>query len=210
MKRLVTHDIDREPVQLSRRRASLLLFGLMLGLGFGLPWFFLMMRTNEMTAVAAGIMVLVPSLFYTSLLASASIVTNSLRRVFRTIGLAVAAGQLFFFSSHVPNQTAAVVLTLAGVVYCFLVDVLAPHCSGEPIPFRKLWGTKVVDSENRNMGVTGYVPTGLVVDSEGDLRGIPTTGGSFTLEAWDAQTKSWRWVTYDVAVASSPRSPSYD
>ncbi|MDF2048868.1 hypothetical protein [Arthrobacter sp. Cr_A7] len=173
----------------------------MLLLALTVPLLFLSMRTDEMDAVAAGVVILAPSLFYTSLLASATTGTNRARWGYRLVGLAMTAGYLFYFSSQVPNQAAAVVLTVAGIAYCLLVDVFAPHCTGETASWRYLCGNT---SEPRNavMEMTGKVPAGLNVDSAGDLWGVPTTGGSFTLNMWDAKTMSIRDVTYDVTVVA--------
>ncbi len=198
MKKIVRHEADFGTVA-KKRRASRALVLLMFLLGFVLPVFFLGMGTDEMDAVAAGVLILVPSLFYTSLLASASTGTNRARFAYRVIGAAVTAIWLFSFSWRVPSQTAAVVLTVAGIVYCLLVDVFAPHCTGKPASWRDVWG-KTPDSKNALLKMAGQIPAGLNVDSNGDLWGVPTTGGSFTLEMWDAKTTSLRTVTYDVAV----------
>lgn len=171
----------------------------MLLLAIWLPLLFLSMRTAEMNAVAAGVVILAPSLFYTSLLASAATGTTRMRWVYRLIGLIMTVGYLVYFSAQVPNQAASVVLTLAGIGYCLLADVFSPHCTGEPASWQYLCGRKL-ESKNEVISRTGKVPAGLSVDSSGDLWGIPNTDGSFTLEMWDAKKETLRDVTYDVTV----------
>lgn len=198
MKKIVRHEAEFGTVT-KKQRASMALLVVMLLLAIWLPLWFLSMGTEDMDAVAAGVVILAPSLFYTSLLASASIGTRRMRWGYRVIGLILTAGYLFYFSAQVPDQTASVVLTVAGIGYCLLVDVFSPHCTGKPASWRYLFG-RTPDARNAVIETTGKVPDGLRVDSAGDLWGIPETKGSFTLRMWDSKTSSLLDVTYDVTV----------
>lgn len=199
MKQMVRHEAELGTVK-TKRVAGTVLFCFMLFLAPGLAWLFLSMGTEEMRAVAAGVLILAPSLFYTSLLATAATGTARMRWVYRLIGFLMTAVYLFGFSAHVPNQFASVVLTVAGIGYCFLVDVFSPHCTGKTASWRDLWTNKS-ESENELLSKTGVVPAGLHVELQGDfLWGVPKTGGSFTLQVWDGKARAFRDVTYDVTV----------
>lgn len=201
VKKIVRHEAEFGTVA-KKQRSSMALLGVMLLLALGVPPLSLIIGTADAVAVAVGVMILVPSLFYTSLLASAATGTNRARWGYRVVGLVIAAGFLLYFSSQVPGQSVSVVLSVAGIGYCLLVDVFAPHCTGEPASWRSLLG-KSSKPGNLVVQITGKVPAGLNVDSAGDLwGGVPTMGGSFTLKMLDAKTSNIRDVTYDVTVVA--------
>lgn len=199
MKQMVRHEAELGTVK-RKRRAGRALYLFMLFLAPVFAGLFFSVGTDEMTAIAAGILILAPSLFYTSLLATAATGTARMRWVYRGLGFLMTAVFLFSFSAQVPNQFASVVLAVVGIGYCFLVDVFSPHCTGTTASWRDLWSNNS-DSENRLLSKTGVVPAGLNVESPGDfLWGLPTTDGSFTLQVWDGEAAVHRDVTYDVTV----------
>lgn len=206
MKKMVRHDVELDTVR-PKRIAGRCLYMLMLILATVLPWPFLSMRTQEADAVAAGILILAPSLFYTSLLATAATGTARMRWVYRALGFLMTLFYLLFFSAQVPNQLTSVVLAVVGIIYCLLVDVFSPHCTGKPASWRDL--RRDLDSEDALLSTTGAIPAGLNVESPGDfLWGIPRTDGSFTLQVWDAEAAVLRDVTYDVTVRDPHTRPA--
>jgi hypothetical protein len=200
VKRMVRHEANFGQ---GKQTASMVLLVVMAFLAVWLPMNFLQ---KGMFDHAAGVIILAPSLIYTSLLASATKVSSNQRWFYRIIGLLSIAFYLAYFSVVEPVQALNCLLAAAGIIYCFLVDVLSPSCTGELSSLRKLLRE---NDPTRIIKSAGRLPDGLVADPDGSLWGTPTSAGHFELHVWDQKARALRDVIFDVTVAV-PYTPRTD
>lgn len=160
-------------------------------------------------SISIAVMMLFPSLAYTSLLTAASTGTRNARRVHRILGACLAFVYYLCFVWSVPDTLEPAVFGFLGIFVCLMIDAWSPSCTGKPLSLSEIIG----GSSGRSSVVSlrsGVLPEGLKLESlTGDISGTPTTEESFTLNIFD-QNGKLSVVTYKVTLGEKRKTSGID